>query len=347
LAGGSKPPILRVLISNGSIGNSTESRNLLHSVVTSSSSTKVVPGYMGSPKEKTVDLGYMVSPKEKTMDLGYVVGHKEKSMDFGYVEKPENNPFIKPVGVEELISVNPNIEKNVPEKQNGKESSPRTFTFPTPASSKQVFNTTKKETGAAATAKPLPVIYVSGKPFVPKSKLEGSTIGVPEPLQQQQPQPQKKESLVSKTNNLAESISSLVLESSDSTLQSSTNYSAAISLQTEKLSQQTGEDNYKIAAQIFSTTNQISSRSEAGELEENFRRSLSDACTETGKNSSKLSDEIAAITNCHSVQIAAHVDPISKHTRNLQAAATEGLEDHLTQGVDALVRDIMKATSVV
>jgi hypothetical protein len=109
LAGGNKPPILRVLISNGSIGNNTESRNLLHSVVTSSSSTKVVPGYMGSPKEKTVDLGYMVSPKEKTMDLGYVVGHKEKSMDFGYVEKPENNPFIKPVGVEELISVNPNI----------------------------------------------------------------------------------------------------------------------------------------------------------------------------------------------------------------------------------------------
>jgi hypothetical protein len=284
----------------------------------------VVPGYVVSPKEKTMNFGYMGSP----------------------LEKPENNPFIKDVGVEELIVVSPNIEKNVPEKQNGngKESSPRTFTFPTPASSKQVFNTIKKETGGAA-AKPLPVIYVSGKPFVPKSKLEGSTIGVPEPLQQQLPQ--KKESLVTVTNNLAESISSLVLESSDSILQSSTNYSAAISLQTEKLSQQTGEDNYKIAAQIFSTTNQIASRSEAGNLEEDFRRSLSDACTETGKNSSKLSDEIAAITNNHSVQIAAHVDPISKHTRNLQAAATEGLEDHLTQGVDALVRDIMKATSVV
>jgi hypothetical protein len=283
----------------------------------------VVPGYVVSP-EKTSDFGFLRSP----------------------LEKPENNPFIiKDVG-EELNAVIPNIEKNVPEKQNGngKEISPRTFTFPAPVSSKQVFNTIKKETGVAA-AKPLPVIYVSGKPFVPKSKLEGSTIGVSEPLQQ--PLPQKKESLVTVTNNLAESISSLVLESSDSTLQSSTNYSAAISLQTEKLSQQTGEDNYKIAAQIFTTTNQISSRSEAGELEEDFRRSLSDACTETGKNSSKLSDEIAAITNNHSVQIAAHVDPISKYTRNLQAAATEGLEDHLTQGVDALVRDIMKATSVV
>jgi len=151
--------------------------------------------------------------------------------------------------------------------------------------------------------------------------------------------------LVSVTNNLAESISSLVLESSDSTLQSSTIYSAAITLQTEKLSQQTGEDNFKVATQIYKSTNQIAARSEAGELDDDIRRSLSDACTETGKNSAFLSDQIAALTNTSSLQIAEEVDPISKHTRNLQAAATEGLEDHLAQGVDALVRDILKATS--
>jgi len=326
LAGGSKPPILRVLISSGSSGNTVESRNLLNSVVT-------------SPKTIVNDVRVISSPKPE-------ITIKEKPVEV----KPVM--IIKPVTDEQCRQIKevPNIEKNSElEKQSGKESSTRTFTFPTPASSKQVFNTTPKKEQEGST-KPLPVIYVSGKPFVPKSKLDGSTIGVPgvEPQQQTpQNQPPKKESLVTVTNNLAESISSLVLESSDSTLQSSTNYSAAVSLLTEKLSQQTGEDNFLIATQIYTSTNQISSRSEAGELDETIRRSLSDACTETGKNSSKLSDETAALTNGCSIQIAADVDPISKYTRNLQAAATEGLEDHLTRGVDALVRDILKATSVV
>jgi hypothetical protein len=358
LAGGSKPPILRVLISgSGSSGNNAESRNLLHSVVQSprvngnemrvmtpqkpegyTSTSSGDPYIMVSPKNPFI----MISPKEKPVVYNTTTSITTPVNPFildSPKEKPVENMTIKPMTVDEPISTFPNMGKNCADKQ--KESSPRTFTFPT-SSSKQVYNTIpKKEEGVSA--KPLPVIYVSGKPFVPKSKLEGSTIGT----QVIEQQPQKKESLVTVTNNLAESISSMVLESSDSTLQSSTIHSAAISLQTEKLSQQTGEDNYKIATQICSSTNQISARSEAGELDDNIRRSLSDACNETGKNSSKLSDEIAAITNTYSLQIAADVAPLSLHTRNLQAAATEGLEDHLTQGVDALVRDIMKATSVV
>jgi hypothetical protein len=331
LAGDSKPPILRILISKKGISENREiSRNLLNSVITSprgSDSVRVMatvqkPETIGSGKEKPVE---MKAVEIKPVTVNDVIHESQ------YAQKKE-----------EL-----NMEKNGElEKQNGtgKETSPRTFTFPV-TSSKQVFNTTPKKEVKGA----LPVIYVSGKPFVPKSKLEGSTIGVPveQVLGQQQNHTQKKESLVTVTNNLAESISSLVLESSNSILQSSANYSTAISLQTEKLSQQTVEDNYKISAQIYTNTTHLASKSEAGELDDNIRRSLSDACTETGKNSSKLSDEIAAITNSHSLQIAADVDPISKHTRNLQAAATEGLEDHLTQGVDALVRDIMKATSVV
>jgi len=276
---------------------------------------------MSPPKPEVI-----IPPQEKLVETKTVITPLPENSNTQIKDIPNMGPYIS--------------EKNSElEKQ-----SPRTFTFPASSSSKQVFNTTKKEP-----AKALPVIYVSGKPFVPKSKLDGSTIGIVPVVEQQHPQNhvQKKESLVTKTNNLAESMAALVLESSDSTLQSSTNYSAAISLQTEKLSQQTGEDNYKISALQFANTNQISSRSVAGELDDKIRRSLNDACAETGKNSSKLSDEIAAITNTHSLQIAADVDPISKYTRNLQAAATEGLEDHLSQGVDALVRDIMKATSVV
>jgi len=278
----------------------------------------------------------------KSVDQAGLVGTKDKMI----VEKKD----IKPMTIEETPkSPVLNLEKNVSsisEKQNetGKESNPRTFTFPTPASSKQVFNTTsKKEEGST---KPLPVIYVSGKPFVPKPKLDGSSTMSSSFVEPQQ-QPLKKESLVNVTNNLAESMTTLVLESSDSTLQSSTIHSAATSLQMEKLSQQTGEDNFKVSNEICASMNQISGRSEAGELDDCIKRKLSEACNETGKNSSKLSDEIAAITNSHSIQTAADVDPISLYTRNLQAVATEGLEDHLSQGVDALVRDIMKATSVV
>jgi len=351
LAGASKPPILRVLISgNGSSGNNAESRNLLHSVVTSPKVNGNEMRVMSPPKPEVYnttatvpnvnEIRVMSPPKPEVYNTPTAV--PTTSGDPFIMVSPNAKPveIIKPMTVEEPISTFPNMEKNCGEKQNGKES-PRTFTFPA-TSSKQVYNTApKKEAGASA--KPLPVIYVSGKPFIPKSKLEGSTIGT----QVIEQQPKKKESLVTVTNNLAESISSLVLESSDSTLQSSTIHSAAISLQTEKLSQQTGEDNHKASAHQLSNTNQISARSEAGELDDIIRRSLSDASNETGKNSSKLSDEIAAITNSYSLQIAADVAPLSLHTRNLQAAATEGLEDHLTQGVDALVRDIMKATSVV
>jgi len=266
LAGSSKPPILRVLISNGSYGNSVESRDLLNSVVT-------------SPR---VNVNEQVRVMSSPVTRPVVVFDVPKSV---VVESPVNAGVIKPV-TEQCFQMKevPNIEKKCElEKESGKDvkesgsTSPRTFVFPNPASSKQVFNntTSKNEQGGSNSSKPMPVIYVSGKPFVPKSKLDGSIIGVPVVEQQQQQIPQKKESLVTVTNNLAESISSLVLESSDSTLLSSANYSHAISLQTEKLSQQTVEDNYKIATQIYTSTNQISSRSVAGELDDNIRRSLS------------------------------------------------------------------------
>jgi hypothetical protein len=208
-------------------------------------------------------------------------------------------------------------------------------------------------TSSESTERKRPVVYVSGKAFVPKGSTvgkpisgptkipTGSNVNVSVPAEIKE---KPKQSLVTVTNSIAESISSLVLESSDSTLLSSAVFSDAIGRQTEKLSDQTGDENLEVARVISAYTNELSSKSVAMELDDTLRASLSNACLETHRTSMKLSDEIAAKTHMNSVQIAKDVDPISSHTRTIQAAATEGLEDHLSQGVDALVRDIMMAT---
>jgi hypothetical protein len=192
----------------------------------------------------------------------------------------------------------------------------------------------------------LPVVYVSGRAYVPKSnqgapkpytgptKVPGST------------NPQERPTIVSITNQLAESISSLVLESSDSTLVSSSLFSDAISAQAEKLSEKTVDSNIEIAQAISYQTHQLANKSEAAELDDAIRRSLSDACYETGINSSKLSDQIAVMTNEKSNQISEDIFPISSSTRNIQDAAIQGLEDLLRKHSDDVVRDIMSATKI-
>jgi hypothetical protein len=191
-------------------------------------------------------------------------------------------------------------------------------------------------------------VYVSGKPYVPKTQ-PGTVKPYTGPTKVQDPpkptQEKSKLSIVTRTNNLAENISSLVLESSDSTLISSFLFSDAISDQAQKLSVKTRDSNMEVARVISEQTNNLSFQSEAVELDDIIRRSLSDACYETGMNSSMLSDKIAAMTNQNSNQISEDIQPISSNTRHLQDAATQGLEDHLSKQVDDVVRDIMSATN--
>jgi len=196
----------------------------------------------------------------------------------------------------------------------------------------------------------IPVVYVSGRAYVPKPSVQ-----VPQkpytgpsknPSIPSQTQGLPKPTMVSINNKLAESISSLVLESSDSTLVSSTLFSDAISEQSQKLSDQTVDSNMEVARVISHQTNQLCNQSEATELDDAIRRSLSDACLETGTNSAKLSDQIAAMTSLNSNQISEDIQPISSSTRNIQDVAIEGLEDNLSRKVDDIVRDIMSATKI-
>jgi len=210
-----------------------------------------------------------------------------------------------------------------------------------------VFKTEKKEEEKAAQ---IPVVYVSGRAYVPKPSVQAPqkpyTGPSKNPSIPSQTQALPKPTMVSINNKLAESISSLVLESSDSTLVSSTLFSDAISEQSQKLSDQTVDSNMEIARVISHQTNQLCNQSEATELDDAIRRSLSDACHETGANSAKLSDKIAAMTNLNSNQISEDIEPISSSTRNIQDVAVEGLEDNLSRKVDDIVRDIMSATKI-
>jgi hypothetical protein len=244
----------------------------------------------------------------------------------------------------------PPVEKEkplvIPESQPLKPYSSQ-FTFP--KQEKSVFSVNKESSSNT----PSHTVYVSGKAYVPKTT-PGMTKPYTGPTKVQDnawtvagvyPGPSK-QSIVSRTNTLAEKISSMVLESSESTLVSSSLFSDAISDQAQKLSEKTGDSNMEVARVIAEQTNQVSHKSEAGELDDKIRRSLSDACYETGMNSVKLSDQIAAMTNLNSNQISEDIQPISRNTRYLQDAATQGLEDHLSKQVDDVVRDIMSATKI-
>jgi len=196
---------------------------------------------------------------------------------------------------------------------------------------------------------PLPVVYVAGKAYVPKSsnpvrpytgptKIPASSSNIPNQLPNYS-------SLVSRTDTLAESISSLVVESSDSILLSSSLQSDAIAHQAQQLCDKMVDSNIEVAQAISHQASHLSTKTEASELDENMRRTLTDACYETGMNSVKLSDKIAAMTLHNSTQTAEEIQPISSQTRHLQDVATQGLEDHLSQEVDQVVRNIMVATN--
>jgi hypothetical protein len=214
--------------------------------------------------------------------------------------------------------------------------------FPKPE--KSVFSSEKKEPSDS-----LPVVYISGKAYVPKGQVGASKpytgpTKVPSSSAFKQPEKPVKPSIVNLTNQLAESTTTLVLESSDSTFLSSTILSDTISEQSQKLYDKTVDSNIEVAQAISEQTNYFCKKSEIGELDDNIRQSLTNACYETGQNSVKLSDQIAAMSIENSNQISEDLKPVSNQTRLLQDAATLGLEEQLSKGVDAVVQNILSAT---
>jgi hypothetical protein len=196
----------------------------------------------------------------------------------------------------------------------------------------------------------LPVVYISGKAYVSKTQ-----VGDPKPYSGPtkvpsasanpiKPEKPVKLSLVNKTNQLAETTTTLVLESSDSTFLSSSILSDTISAMSQKLYDQTVDSNIVVAQAISDQTNDLCNKSEAGELDDKIRQSLTNACYETGLNSVKLSDQIAAMSIENSNQISEDLKPVSSQTRHLQDVATLGLEEHLSKEMDAVVQNIMSAT---
>jgi len=196
----------------------------------------------------------------------------------------------------------------------------------------------------------LPLVYISGKAYVPKSQpgdsktYTGPTKVPPSSANNIKPEKPAKLSIVNLTNQLAESTASLVLESSDSTFLSSSILSDTISEMSQKLYDKTVDSNIVVAQAISEQANYLCNKSEAGELDDNIRQSLTNACYETGLNSVKLSDQIAAMSIENSNQISEDLKPVSSKTRHLQDVATLGLEEHLSKEMDAVVQNILSAT---
>jgi len=322
LAQDAKPPLLRILIAPANFSVSVNTQNLLNSVLLGSNITTPVnsPG-LKSPG-KSCEGGKNNTPLGNSPSF------------FG-------NDYPQPVQKEgEKL---PEKGGKIPEKEQTQViSQPKIPELP--KQEKSVFTNVKKEVET-----PLPVVYVAGKAYVPKSsnpvrpytgptKIPANSSNIPNQLPNYS-------SLVSRTDILAESISSLVVESSDSILLSSSLHADAIAHQAQQLCDKMVDSNIEVAQAISHQASHLSTKTEASELDENMRRTLTDACNETGMNSVKLSDKIAAMTFYNSTQTAEEIQPISSQTRHLQDVATQGLEDHLSQEVDQVVRNIMVATN--
>jgi len=154
----------------------------------------------------------------------------------------------------------------------------------------------------------------------------------------------KMQTLAELTASIAESISNMVLESSNSVLLNSSAVSDAIMRDTQAIANSIGDDNSEVSATISRKTRAISSNSVAKEQESTIRN-LAFISQQTQEASSSASASTISSMNQISSETLDSVSPLSKFTRDLQHAATVGLDEGLNKEVDEVVRSIMMATS--
>jgi len=154
----------------------------------------------------------------------------------------------------------------------------------------------------------------------------------------------KKLSLAELTASIAESISNMVLESSDSVLKNSAAFSDAVIRDTRAIANTMVDSNLEISSLISRQTQDISTKSIAAEHGDTIQK-LANVSQETREASSSISASTSASVNQNSTAILDSVSPISQHTIGLQKAATVGLQENLNKGIDDVVRSIMEATT--
>jgi len=332
LAQDAKPPLLRILIAPANFSVSVNTQNLLNSVVFSNATP------VNSPGLKKEGISGNIT---NTVGMKNNTGLVNSPPSFGNNQSVKLSTPVQKVEAEKL----PERGGKIPEKENPLPQVPQPKIPDFPKQEKSVWTNVKSEKEVEP---PLPVVYVAGKAYVPKPSnpvrpYTGPT-KIPANSSNTSNQPPNL-SLVNRTGNLAESISSLVVESSDSILLSSSFHSNSIAHTAQLLCDKMVDSNMEVAQGISDQASHFSTKSEATDIQDDMRRNLSDACYETGMNSVKLSDKIAAMTFLNSTQTAEEIQPISGQTRHIQDVATQGLEDHLSQEMDQVVKNIMVATN--
>jgi hypothetical protein len=154
----------------------------------------------------------------------------------------------------------------------------------------------------------------------------------------------RKLSLAELTASIAESISNMVLESSDSVLKNSAAVSDAVIRDTRAIANNMVDSNLEISSQISRQTQVNCTKSIAAEHGDTIQE-LANVSQETREASSSISASTSASVNQNSTAILDSVSPISQHTIGLQKAATVGLQENLNKGIDDVIRSIMEATT--
>jgi len=154
----------------------------------------------------------------------------------------------------------------------------------------------------------------------------------------------KKLSLAELTASIAESISNMVLESSDSVLKNSAAVSDAVIRDTRAIANTMVDSNLEVSSLISRQTQAISSKSIAAEHVDTIQK-LATVSQETREASNSACASTTASVNQNSTAIHDSVSPYSQHTIGLQEAATVGFQENLNKGIDDVIRSIMEATT--
>jgi len=158
--------------------------------------------------------------------------------------------------------------------------------------------------------------------------------------------PSEKQSLSAFTASLAESISKMVLDSSNSILRTSVAASDSILHDTELIANTTGTESLEISSAISRQTQELSKQSIVVDDTATLKK-LNDISEETSKLSSDMVASTTASVQKKATAILDSLDPISQQTRSIQYEATEGMGAKLDRDSEALVRMIMSVTTKI
>jgi len=145
-------------------------------------------------------------------------------------------------------------------------------------------------------------------------------------------------------NSIAETMCNLVLDSANSVGRNSASVSDAIVLHTLSTANATGDSSLSTSSLVSLSTQRISSGAIASELTDTIRN-LADISAHASRLSSDACAWATATVKLNAAETEKSISPVSQSTRNIQTAATFGMEEERNKLSEDVVRSIFNAVA--